>query len=323
MIKLFSKSLMIAGRDGCQRSFCFDEVRRDLFTCFRACGIRDVWAAEHIAMIVEEQLECQHASGVNSFAEEQLEALLSSVLCASGYSDVATHYNEMHDLQAVAGVPAFAAWDERRLEEILVRTLFLGREVCQELVPQVKQALLSLGFAKVSDSLISELGAHFLENRDGSAKELPHTDLYWLLGPGDWDAFFSGPLAELVATGVLKFHPVSKLIPRARVELDLIRLADGVGEKPLTEIEFLPRVHDICTKIPEALTLARKEICQRKPYAKHHPSHLIIRGLDSLLREYFVHLRRRQARAFAQEIVATVRRDVASQVSFEMVVTVR
>jgi len=324
MIQLFSQHFMVLDRNGRQRSFSFDELRRDLLCCFRACGVSDAWAAEEVALVIEEQFERGRTDSEAPVREAEVDALVASVLAASGYGDVAAQYRRLRNGEPSGdAVGPFADWDDARLGALLERALSLLPEDREELAGRVRRALVLLGFTEVSDELVRQLGGHLLRNRAPAPDQSGADDPRWLFPPDFWASAWSDAAAELVAGGVLKPHPVSRLIPRARVDLDLARLADAMGGGPLTELGFLPRLRQVCCELGNLLPHMRDRICQEKPDAHHHPAHLIVRGAAPLIRERLVPMRARDAKALLAEIESLIRADLADQVAFDLIVTIR
>jgi hypothetical protein len=54
MIKLHSRHCLVTTADGSVRSLDVAAVREDLRRSFQACGMREDWSADHIALVIEE-----------------------------------------------------------------------------------------------------------------------------------------------------------------------------------------------------------------------------------------------------------------------------
>ena len=165
MIQLRSDNTMVMGRDGRQRSLDFDSLRRDLRACLADCGVSEVWIAEHIALTVEEQVARWRAEGTPLLAEPDIDSLVCSALVASGYGDVAASYQCRCELGSDRPeVGAFSEWQEARLKRVLAGLVPLSADACENLAREVREALLGLGFRRVTDELLKQLAAHLLEH---------------------------------------------------------------------------------------------------------------------------------------------------------------
>lgn len=325
MIKLCSQHALVVGYDGRQRPFSFDVLREELRVCFRHCGIAESWQAEHIALIIEEQILEDQAQQDRQVAESELDGMVTSVLLASGYGDVAAAYRERRQAQPhEMGKEVFAAWDEARLERQLAGFIPLSRAALPELVVKVKRALSELGLQEVSDGLIQELGAHLLRKsvRVGEARQ-SSADTGEAIGLAEWAALLTDAQRELLDRGVVRLLPISSIFPRARVELDLPRVVPDTVPRPLTEMVFLPGLHRACDALRDALVRVRCELCQRRPQAAQFPGHLIIKGMEALFQDHLAPMRRRDADALQREVEENVRADIVTRVPFEVTVSAR
>lgn len=324
MIKLFSGSCFLLDRRGRQRSFSFEDLRGELCSCFQACGVHDAWAEEHIAFVIEEQLARLRREGHNTFAEDELRTLVFSVLCDSGYGDVAAVYRRAYGVpSAPAASDALTAWDDDRIASGLPRSLPLAEADRDILVTRVRDALTSLGLTTVSDEFIRQLGIHFVRSVEAGESARAGGDSSWLFEPEHWRRSAPADLEALATAGVIGFHPVSRLLPRVRLDLDLTRLARTTGTVPLLEIAFLQSLRHTCRQLLELFNGIRSEIVREVPHAAHHPSHLAVLGMARLIVDCTLPMRASAARAFTDEIVAVIRSEVEADAGFELLVTVR
>ena len=324
MIQLFSRHFIVVNRQGRQTTFSFDDLRQDLFACFRTCGVREVWPAENIALIVEEHLERQRSEATIPVSEDQVDALVSSILFATGYGEVAAEYHKSRQLGPAAAVTGLAAWDDRRIQEQLAKAFPLSGEEIRSLAGEVGNALTRLAFGKVSDEMIRQLGAHLMQARTTVAGQASApAGPVWLFPPEHWPPLVPNTMAAFLSTGIVSVLPVSRLLPRARARLDLSRLAASMGAAPLTELGFLPQLRHACNELPGLLRLVRGEIVRIAEHAGRAPTHLIVQGLDQVLRHYLVPLNRRASEALVNDIGDVLQRDVSERVDFELIVTVR
>ncbi|OGV81788.1 MAG: hypothetical protein A3K19_26345 [Lentisphaerae bacterium RIFOXYB12_FULL_65_16] len=323
MIKLCSQHALVVGYDGRQRPFSFDVLREELRLCFRQCGVAESWQAEHIALVIEEQILEAQGQLDAQVAEAEMDAMVTSVLLASGFGDVAATYRDRRKTQPhEMGKELFAAWDEVRLERQLAGFIPLSRAALPELVGRVKRALADLGLREVSDGLIQELGAHLLRNsvRDSDAEQgVP--DAGDVIGPAEWSALLTDAQRDLLDRGAVRLLPISAIFPRARIELDLSRVIPDAVQRPLAEIVFLPGLHRACGALRDTLVRVRGELCRRRPQAAQFPGHLIVKGMEILFESHLVPMRRRDADVLVREVDEIVRAAIVTRVPFEVTVS--
>ena len=324
MIQLSAQRFLVVDRQGRQRPFSLDDVRENLQACFTTCGVTDAWPAEHISMILEEHLVRQQQEQTDAVAEAEIDTLICSVLTATGYGDVAAEYQRVCHLEPVDALSGRRTpWDERRLKTNLRLVLPLAEAELQELVHRVRGALQTLAISRVSDSFIRLLGAHLLQTAATGAREEQTDESPWLLTASDLAGFLEKRAGQLVSDGILQLHPVSRLLPRERVGLDLRQLATSMAPPPLTEIAFLPRLCSICRRVAPVMQQLHIEICNRKPHARFHPAHLIAQGVPVVVGRWLVPMNRRAASAFCQEVESVIRAEVIERVEFEVLLMFR
>ena len=127
----------------------------------------------------------------------------------------------------------------------------------------------------------------------------------------------SEPAARLTSGGILRFHAVSCVLPRTRVDLDLLRLARELGEFPLAEMLLLSGLHKGATTALPLIQAFRGEACQHRPEVGLHPLHLVVRALGRVLEEALVPMGNRTARALCEDVEHLLRRDIADKLPGE------
>ncbi len=322
MIKLASHHALVVDRDGRKHSFDFDAVLLDLVRCFQACGVRDSWPADNIALIVEEHMEQRRQAGEPPVKEADLDTLVSSVLTASGFSDVAAEYGKLRQLEQSVVSPPVTPWDSARLARLISRSLPLSGHACIDATARVRAALDVLGLDGASDELIRQLAIHLLPVScapDPVEKAQPP----WSMNPDTWRFELSPTLRRLLHSGSVKLFPVSQALPRVRAELNLVCVAEAIGDSPLTELVLLPGLRSTVKSLRELLRAVRSDVVERWPHAAHHPAHLIVRGLGVVLHQYVLPLRASDSRELVEEIHALFRREFAADIGFEQLVTFR
>lgn len=302
--------------------FEFEQLHRELIKCFGACGIHDVWTSDSVACTIEEHLIRQGQNGNAPMAEDELHALVCSVLLAAGYHDVANRYRQLRDSgpNRAAG-PGVAPWDRVRLTDMIRRSHPLTQEAEQTLTTLVGNALQRLGFSVASDELIRQLAAHLLDMGMDSGSDRHASP--WLFGPDQVNSISLASVLTPTYADAVRFHPVSRLVPRVRAELDLVRLVESLGTPPMTEMMVLPAIRRTLCRLRVSLSELWERLCRERAEAHHHPAHLIVRGLGLVLADHLVPLARRQEKALIGEIDGLVKKDLADELDFELVISYR
>ena len=132
------------------------------------------------------------------------------------------------------------------------------------------------------------------------------------------------PGAErLASTGVIRPHPVSRFLPRVRLELDLQRLAVVTGTPPLPEMLFLPALADALGCSAALLAQTGREIETRRPHAAGAAAHLVVCGLDETIVAALLPQSPRATQALRNEVRAIVQAKLAAVPEGVVLVTFR
>jgi hypothetical protein len=306
MIKLHSRHCLVTAADGSVRSLDVDAVRRDLRRSFQACGVREDWCADHIALVIEEHAASRAAPEQPPLAEPDLHAMVCALLAASGFEDVGKEYRALLPAAAAPIDPdPFRPWDRARIAAELTHVIPLDEEERATIVARTEAALSALRLRLVRDELIRALGGHFLQQ---TVTENPPTapDSPWLLPPGGWPLGEVAAAEGLVHAGVLRLLPVSRFLPRIRLELDLLRLAAASGAPPLTEIVYLPALAHCLDCIVALLAQARAAVSPLLSRPRLPAAHLVVCGIAAAVGEIARPPSARAGKALQREIRALV-----------------
>ncbi len=308
MIQLHSRHRLVAADDGTVRSFDGEALRHDLRCAFRACGITDDWAADHIACVIEEHLSSRPAADLPPLPERDLHAMVLALLPAAGFADVGQAYQARLPAAAVPPDPdPFREWDRARIATELAGVLPLAEEECARIASQTESALRALGLDRVRSELIRSLANHFLHQTGASGAPQPSPESPWCLRPEGWPVAGVAGAEALVRAGALRPLPVSRFLPRLRLELDLRRLAAACGTPPLPEIVFLPALARALDCAVRLLALAGEAVRGiLKPDASAPPAHVLVRGLEETVDHAILPQSARARKALCREIRATI-----------------
>ena len=306
MIKLNSRHCLVSAGDGTVRTLDLEAVRSDLLQSFRVCGIDAAWVADHIALVIEEHLASSADPAAEPLPERDLQAMVGTMLAACGYDDVARAYRQglPEGLETAAADP-FRPWDQARIEADLAHVLPLDLEERRALAAITAKALTAMGLLHVRSALIGELGCHVMQ-RAMVVDSTSAPDSLWLLAPTHWPLDTVPGAERLVADGVLGLLPVSRLLPRVRLEVDLRRLAATVGTLPLPELVYLPALARVAGCVAALIRAARQALPAGPPRARSPAAHVVVRGLDEVLHDALLPQSARAAKALRQEVRAVL-----------------
>jgi len=311
MIKLYSKRMLTADRGGTRQPFDLEKLQHDLQLSFTAAGITEHWLAEHLLLILEEQL----AEGPAEIAETNqdiagVDRLLIRILKDAGYPDVALDFACRRGLTASEhGNPKRKPWDPGRLRTLLGERLQVSPNGAAALAEAVAEILTAARFVRASDSLILEIGEHVLAERACQEREhaAPSPAGGWLMPAGYWSAFFSAETARLMNAGVVKAHPLSKLFPVVRISFDAMQLARQLGGgHALTELEFVPAFRHGVSRAFEAVITLRNHAADTMP-GTNRPAYLMVHGLGKVVRQRLGRTRQPDAEAMLSELNEIIR----------------
>ena len=335
MIQLHSQHSLVIGRDGRRRSFHHEAVRAELVYSLRACGVRDVWVADHVLLVLEEQLLNRHAGG-EGICEEDVDRLVTGILSAAGYGDVARAYEKRRGIDPLADWRAgLESYDRERLVAVLEELPQLPERLGADLPERVSTALAALGIEQASDTLIREIGLHFLAGAAGASAPGGQRGAAGDSGASRSDFLLDAAVLRHRAglddpAGVAEWaravgvRPVSRQFPRICVDVHLERLCgETADDGPITELHFFPALLRLCRRLPEILTRLRSSLAAVRSDSTAAPAHLVIHGMERVLERFPGFSNRRARRAVEGEVRQVFAEDVAAGVDFELILTFR
>ncbi len=323
MIKLHSRHCLVTGADGGVRSLDVEAVRRDLRQSFQACGMREDWSADHIALVIEEHASSRGGPDQPPLAEPDLHAMVCALLSASGFEDVGEQYRTRVPMAAEPPDPdPFRPWDRARIAAELTHVIPLDDEERTAIAGRTEAALNALRLPLVRAELIRSLGRHFMQ-QTATAAPSPAPDSPWLLPPGGWPLDGVAGAESLLHAGTLRLLPVSRFLPRVRLELDLLRLATASGTPPLTEIVYLPALARCLDCIDALLAHARCRVSSLLSRPRPPPAHLVVHGLEAAVSQVVLPASAPAGKALQREVRAMIESRLTANGDDAVLVTFR
>jgi hypothetical protein len=325
MIRLFPGHALVVDGSGRSQTLDFDSLRDELAACFAQRGIAETWLAEHVACIVEERVRERHRQMPGILERREIDEMVLAALRSVGFADVAELYASGRGIGTALPQPdgKRSPCSGERLRDLLERTLLLSPRQVEEALPPLTRTVERLGIPLVTDTLLRELALHLLGTSTEEPVEAATSQDIRLLADEHWQTRFAGEAASLLAKGVLRIHPVSAALPRARLDFDLARFGSQLGRPPLLEIQVLATLPATARIIRSVLTEARAEICTRRPSATAHPAQIILRGSAALLAEQLEPLCARAAHTFLTDIRSCLEREISQPSDFDVILSLR
>lgn len=325
MIRLFPGHALVIDGAGRSQTLDFDSLRDELTACFAERGIAEAWLAEHVACIVEEQVRERHRQTAGVLERRDIDEMVLAALRSVGFADVAELYAAGRGLAPALPQPGgnLSPCSEERLRDLLERNLLLSPGQAGDLLPRLARTVERLGIAQMTDALLRELALHLLA-QPREAPEPATAERAVRLFPDEyWQTRFTGEAGTLLACGILRIHPVSAALPRARVDFDLARFGTRLGRPPLLEMQLLANLPAAARILRAVLADLRTEICACRPAATAHPTQIILRGAEPLLAEQLEPLSARDAHQFLTDVRACLERDIIRPSEFDILLSLR
>ncbi|MDT8390682.1 MAG: hypothetical protein RRC34_09275 [Lentisphaeria bacterium] len=287
MIELYARTIELPTGNG-KTLLCDPErLQGDLRDAFRTAGIKESWPADQVLSALNEETVLNTGSPEEG-VRDGVNQLVIRLLVNAGYPEVATEFARQHELLTLDpdGAAARSEWDTRRVAGVIAEHVVTSAALHEELASLVTEKLRILGFQTVTDALIIHVAEHTLGGLAQAYRTVPQDGTGWLMPSGYWEAFFSGSVGRLMASGTLKIHPVSQLFPVLRLSLDaqsaltqlvLPHAPPGTGFAEAWEI-FLET-------LVEATTVLIKETGKFITANQHHPALIHIAKLDPVIQK--------------------------------------
>lgn len=325
MIRLFPGHALVVDDSGHSQTLDFDSLRDALAGCFAERGINETWLAEHVACIVEERVRERHRQTPGVLGRRDIDEMILAAVRSVGFADVAELYAATCGLSLALPKPSgeLATWSDERLRSLLERSLQLPSSLVEATLPQLAATLTRLGLPKVNDALLRELALHLLATGCDAEAESAHEGAIRMFPDDHWLTRFRDEPSGLLTTGVLRIHPVSAALPRARVEFDVARFGARLGRPPLLEMQVLAALPRAARSLRAILAGVRADICTSRPSAAAHPAQVILRGSQALLASQLEPLCARDAHGFLADMRGYFEREVCLGTDFEIILSLR
>ncbi len=275
MIHVATYKLQIADENGSPAELDIGGLERQIAEAFRKLGFQDVWMAEELSLMLVERI---NASDANLLNRKEVDALVSSMLTASGYADVAREY------QTARGQVPFD--EERRemkpwrdaIDGILRRSLPITETQLKRVSIRCAKVLESAGMELASEKFLVSLAIHLLVNNS----EIDVTERVQESNK-PWRECLSELSRKKLEQGILRSLPVSQIFPRARLAVKMSAIGNGQADNWVSVFSVCHLLQELAPCMLEILNAWRRELAELHPMQADSPSHILFNDFTEYL----------------------------------------
>lgn len=315
MIHIATYKLQIADETGSPAELDIGVLERQVAGAFRKLGFQDVWMAEELSLMLLERLRTQDAT---LLSRRDVDALIVSMLTASGYADVAREYQTAHggdpfDLERREMKP----W-RSMLEDTLRRTLPITESQLPRIAARCAQVLEHSRIELVSEKFLTSLAIHLLVNNSERdfADAQQETRKPWreCLGEASRDK---------LDRGLLKPLPVSQIFPRARLSVRMATLGDGQSAGNWVSVFSVCKIlNELAPCMLEMLQAWRQELAHNHPLQADSPSHILFSDFTEYLGREPNMWRKRDRQEIRDTVERIMDEEVISRADFPIMLSI-
>lgn len=315
MIHIATYKLQIADENGSPVELDIGGLERQIAEAFRRQGVQDVWMAEELSLMLVEKL---NGSDATLLSRREVDALVTSMLTASGYADVAREY------QATRGQEPFE--EERRemkpwrsvLESTLRRTLPVTETQLSRVVARCGCVLETAGLKLVTEKFLTSLAVHLLVNNSmGGQEERSFKE------GRNWQECLGGVSRRKLEQGILRPLPVSQIFPRARLAVKMSAIGDEQTGNWVSVFSVCHVLNELAPCMMEMLKAWRGELSEKHPMQADSPSHILFSDFTDYLGREPNMWRRRDRQEIRDTVEKLMEETVISKVDFPVVLSIR
>ena len=315
MIHVATYKLQIADENGSPAELDIGALERQIAEAFRKLGFQDVWMAEELSLTLVERI---NGSDANLLNRKDVDALVSSMLTASGYADVAREY------QAAQGQAPFA--EERRemkpwpnaIDALLRRSLPVTEAQLARVSAKCAEVLEAAGMELASEKFLISLAIHLLVNNsevDGKG----HTPA----SRKPWQDCLSELSRRKLAQGILRPLPVSEIFPRARLAVKMSVIGDDQEDNWVSVFSVCRLLQELAPCMLEILNAWRRELAEKHPMQADSPSHIFFNDFTDYLGHEPNMWRKRDRQEIRETVEGMMEELVISKVDFPIALSIK
>lgn len=278
-------------------------------------GSTRVALAEDISYAIEKYLESLRDNKAPMPELRELNSSVVSLLSNAGHDEIAHEYASLHT----------ADWNPQESHElkewnaVVVQEFISGNPFFQSydsdvLTLEICTHLTSLGFTKVTDSLIVELASHIIANdvsRDVEQTQSGAASFY--LTSAEIVTFSCKSIKPWFDNSVLQARDISIEFPKLHIDLNFLSYVQKIAktsELALMELMFIPQLSGFVRTVAESFVKVIQFVEETYPDASI-PCFFTIDAVDSALTDCF-NLRGRSKMQLRQELTEVIKREFSS-----------
>ncbi len=315
MIHVATYKLQIADENGSPAELDIGGLERQIAEAFRKLGFQDVWMAEELSLMLVERI---NGSDANLLSRKDVDALVSSMLTASGYADVAREY------QAARGQLPFD--EERRemkpwrnaIEGILRRSLPITEAQLARVSARCAGVLEAAGMELASEKFLVSLAIHLLVNNseDNATERVPDSNK-------PWQECLSELSRKKLEQGILRPLPVSQIFPRARLAVKMSAIGDGQTDNWVSVFSVCALLQELAPCMLEILKAWRRELAEKHPMQADSPSHILFNDFTDYLGREPNMWRKRARQEIRETVEGAMEELVISKADFPIALSIK
>ena len=315
MIHVATYKLQIADENGSPAELDIGGLERQIAEAFRKLGFQDVWMAEELSLMLVERIS---GSDANLLNRNEVDALVSSMLTASGYADVAREY------QASRGQAPFD--EERRemkpwrnaIEGVLRKALPITETQLAKVSAKCAEVLEAAGMELVSEKFLVSLAIHLLvNNSEGDTADLVQKSV------GSWQERLGELSRQKLEQRILRPLPVSQLFPRARIAVKMSAIGEEQTGNWVSVFSVCNLLNELAPCMLEILTVWRRELAEKHPLQADSPSHIFFNDFTEYLGREPNMWRKRDRQEIRETVEGAMEELVISKADFPIALTIK
>lgn len=308
-------SIYIKNHSG--RTVYFDrELLQDAITnAVVSSGSTRVSLAEDISYAIEKYLESLRDSKAAMPELRELNSSVVNLLSNAGHDEIAHAYASLHTADwNPQEARELKEWNAVVVQEFISGNPFFQSYDSDVLTLEICTHLTSLGFTKVTDSLIIELASHIIAN-DVSRESEPDKSgaASFYLTSVEIVAFSRKSCKPWFEKTVLQARDISIEFPKLHIDFNFLNYVQEVSkssEMALMELMFIPQLSSFIRTVAESFVKVIQFIEETYPDAMI-PCFFTVDTVDSALNDCF-NLRGRAKMQLRQELTEVIEREFSS-----------
>ena len=282
MIKLQSGAILLGHGRSRREILDLDLLHDDLEASCRQADIHDTELPRDVLDLVLACVERRH-----DLTGAGVDELIVRLLRDAGQFSLAEAFAARREVVLQPELAAETVCPDHELVCDLLREApeFAGRPV-EQLGHEVMQQLGLLGYTVCTRGLILELARNGCR-QVGGREQLAVDSPYWLVRRAEYPGLLDPGAVRLLGEKTIDISPVSRLLPAIRIDVDLLRLARGLGGCLLPELQLCPALAELTRELLHTIAHLTRIVHHRvESPADVLPPQVTAVGLSAIVKLY-------------------------------------